>query len=160
MVCQRFPEFQKFPMPTELTIVDSLQNNEFYKMPYQSHFIATSEVIDKTTWNWLSAVNLALRDFMIEMFVRQKTISPCDDLKNLPDGEFLRIGNDLNTDSKFLTFNKQSGVRLSISFNGAQEISNDFVFRQVFMFCLAISEYIIGERGPRDGTDRPRTIVT
>ena len=128
-------------------IVDSLQNSEFYQMPYQSHSIASSEVIDKLTWNSLSAVKLALRDFMMEMFVRQKTISPCDDLKNLPDGKFLRIGNDLNTDSKFLTFNKKSGDRMSISFNAAKEISNDFVFRQVFMFCLALSEFIIGEMG-------------
>ena len=118
-------------------IVDSLQNNEFYQMPYQTHSIASSEVIDKTTWNLLSAVKLALSDFMMEMFVRQKTISPCDDLKNLPNGEFLRIGNDLKTDSKFLTYNKMSGDRLFIAFNGAKEISNDFVFRQVFIFFSA-----------------------
>ena len=112
-------------------IIESLQNNDFYQMPYQSRSIARSEVIDKTTWNMLSAVKLASRDFMMEMFVRQKTISPCDDLINLPDGEFLRIG---NMDSKFLKFNKKSGNRMSISFNGAQKISKDFVFRQVFIF--------------------------
>ena len=106
-------------------------------MPYQSHSIASSEVVDETTWSLLSAVKLLTRDFMMEMFVRQKTISPCDDLKNLPDGKFLRVGNDLNADSKFLTFNKQSGDRLSISFNGAKEISNDFVFRKVFIFFSA-----------------------
>ena len=121
-------------------IVDSLPNNKFHQMSYQSHSITSSEVVDETTWSMLSAVKLISKDFMMEMFVRQKTISPCDDLKNLPNGEFLRIGNDLNTDSKFLTFNKQSGDRLSISFNGANEISNDFVFRQVFMFFFSLSE--------------------
>ena len=131
-------------------IVDSLENNEFYQMPYQSHFIASSKKVDETTWSLLSAVELISRDFMMEMFVRQKTILPCDDLKNLPDGEFLRIGNDLNTDSKFLTFNKKSGDRLSISFNGAKEISTDFIFRQVFIF-FSLSEG--SERWDRSSQD-------
>ena len=129
LVCQRFPHLQKFRKPTELMIIESLENNGFYQMPYQSRSIARSEVIDKTTWNMLSAVQLASRDFMVEMFVRQKTISPCDDLTNLPGGEFLRIG---NMDSTFLKFNKKSGNRMSISFNGGQKTSNDFIFRKVF----------------------------
>ena len=112
-------------------IVESLQNNVFYQMPYQSRSIASSEVIDETTWFLLPAVKLSI-DFMLEMFVRQKTISPCDNLKNLPDGEFLRIGNDFNENSKFLTFNKKSGNRLSITFNGANTNSDDFIFRNVF----------------------------
>lgn len=110
-------------------IIESLQNNDFYRMPYQTHSIAISEVVDKKTWKMLSAVKLIEQDFMMEMFVRQKTISPCDDLTNLPGGEFLRIG---NMDSKFSKFNKKSGNQMSISFNGAQKTSNDFVFRKVF----------------------------
>ena len=132
-------------------IIESLQNdlqNDFYQMPYQSSSIARSEVIDKTTWNMLSAVKLGSRDFMVEMFVRQKTISPCDDLTKLPDGELLRIG---NMDSKFLKFNKKSGNIMSISFNGGQKTSNDFIFRQVFIFFLTVSEFIIGGKSPRIG---------
>ena len=133
-------------------IIESLENNDFYQMPYQSRSIARSEVIDKTTWTMLSAVKLIEQDFMMEMFVRQKTISPCDDLTNLPDGEFLTIG---NMDSKFLKFGKKSGNRMSISFNGAQKISKDFVFRQVFIFFLAVSEFIMCDRSPRNGTGLP-----
>ena len=132
LVCQRFPELQKFKKPTELMIVQPLKINKFYQMPYQSHSITRSKVVHENTWSLLPAVKLISSDFMIEMFVRQKTISPCDNLKNLPDGEFLRIGNDFNENSKFLTFNKKSGNRLSITFNGANTNSDDFIFRNVF----------------------------
>ena len=107
-------------------IVESLQNNVFYQMPYQSRSIASTEVIDETTWFLLPAVKLLSIDFMLEMFVRQKTISRCS--------EFLRIGPDFNAGSKFLTFNKKSGSRLSLSLNGFKNDTYDFVFRKVFMF--------------------------
>ena len=115
-------------------IVQPLKINKFYQMPYQSHSITRSKVVHENTWSLLPAVKLISSDFMIEMFVRQKTKYPCSNLYNLPDGEFLRIGHDFNSQSKFLTFNKKSGDQMSLSFNGFKNNTDHFVFREVSMF--------------------------
>ena len=117
-----------------MIIVESLQSNLFYQMPYQSRYIANSEATRKLIWTFLPTVKLSSKDFMIEMFVRQKTKYPCSNLYNLPDGEFLRIGHDFNSQSKFLTFNKKSGDQMSLSFNGFKNNTDHFVFREVSMF--------------------------
>ena len=89
---------------------------------------------------------------MIEMFVRQKTKYPCSNLYNLPNGEFLRIGHDFNSQSKFLTFNKKSGDQMSLSFNGFKNNTDHFVFREVSMFFSLVSKFNIGD--PKIKTDK------
>jgi len=111
-------------------IVEFLENNEFHQMPYQSHSIQPSKVIEENPWRLLSPVKLSSSDFMLELFVRQTTISHCSELASLPGGEFLRIGDNFNS-TKMLIFNKKYGDRMSMSFNGFMNTTNDIFFRKV-----------------------------
>ena len=129
--CQRFPDLLKFTKPTEMMVIESLQNNEFYQKPYKSYSLPHSAA-DEETWTHLEPVKLSSTDFMIEMLVRQKVNKiSCFELFNLYSGELLKIGNGLTGDSKLLTFNTKPGNKVSISFNEVQHVANDFVLRKV-----------------------------
>ena len=130
--CQKFPDFLKFPKPTQLMVIDP-SKNEFYQKPYRNYSIPYSKSIDEQTWRSIAPVTLSSTEFMIEMFVRQYTFPTiCTDLVDLPNGEFVRIGSDSTTDSHLLKFNKKFGDQMSLAFNKVQNITKHFLFRKVF----------------------------
>ena len=130
--CQKFPDFLKFPMPTELMVISS-SKSKFYQKPYRNYSIPYSKSIDEQTWKSIAPVTLSSTDFMIEMFVRQYTYPTiCIDLVDLPNGEFVRIGSDSTPDSHLLKFNKKFGDQMSLAFNKVQNTTKHFLFRTVF----------------------------